>query len=89
LSEDAQLEVVCYPFIRYYKKYEPPFYLILKTCSFEPGQSLMALPWSFVSKITNSKHQITKKSQISIFNDQNLSGLTPFSGHTEKLNAIR
>jgi len=33
----------------------------------------MALPGSFVSKITNSKHQITKKSQISIFNDQNLS----------------
>jgi len=25
----------------------------------------MALPWSFVSKITNSKHQITNKSQIS------------------------
>jgi len=24
----------------------------------------MALPWSFVSKITNSKHQITNKSQI-------------------------
>jgi hypothetical protein len=23
----------------------------------------MALPWSFVSKITNSKHQITNKSQ--------------------------
>jgi hypothetical protein len=32
----------------------------------------MALPWSFVSKITNSKHQITNKSQIPIFNDQNL-----------------
>jgi len=31
----------------------------------------MALPWSFVSKNTNSKHQITNKSQISIFNDQN------------------
>jgi len=28
----------------------------------------MALPWSFVSKITNSKHQITNKSQIAIFN---------------------
>ena len=26
----------------------------------------MALPWSFVSKITNSKHQITNKSQIPI-----------------------
>jgi len=24
----------------------------------------MALPWSFVSKITNSKHQISNKSQI-------------------------
>jgi hypothetical protein len=24
----------------------------------------MDLPWSFVSKITNSKHQITNKSQI-------------------------
>jgi hypothetical protein len=24
----------------------------------------MALPWSFVSKITNSKHQIPNKSQI-------------------------
>jgi len=24
----------------------------------------MALPWSFVSKITNSRHQITNKSQI-------------------------
>jgi hypothetical protein len=28
----------------------------------------MALPWSFASKITNSKHQITNKSQIPIFN---------------------
>jgi hypothetical protein len=25
----------------------------------------MALPWSFVDKITNSKHQITNKFQIS------------------------
>jgi len=24
----------------------------------------MALPWSFVSKITNSKHQITNKFEI-------------------------
>jgi hypothetical protein len=32
----------------------------------------MALPWSFVSKITNSKHQMTNKSQIPRFNDQNL-----------------
>jgi hypothetical protein len=29
-----------------------------------PGQSSLALPWSFVSKITNSKHQISNKSQI-------------------------
>ena len=28
----------------------------------------MALPWSFVSKNINSKHQITNKSQIPIFN---------------------
>jgi hypothetical protein len=28
------------------------------------GQSSPALPWSFVSKITNSKHQISNKSQI-------------------------
>jgi len=34
----------------------------------------MALPWSFVSKITNYKHQISNKSQITIFNDQNFSG---------------
>jgi len=32
----------------------------------------MALPWSITSKNTNSKHQITNKSQIQIFNDQNL-----------------
>jgi len=31
----------------------------------------MSLPWIFVSKNTNYKHQITNKSQISIFNDQN------------------
>jgi hypothetical protein len=34
----------------------------------------MAMPWSFVSKITNSKHQIPNKLQIPIFNDQNLPG---------------
>jgi len=34
----------------------------------------MALPWIFVSKSTNSKHQITNKSQISIFNDENFPG---------------
>jgi hypothetical protein len=34
----------------------------------------MALAWSFVFKITGSKHQIPNKSQILIFNDQNLSG---------------
>ena len=32
------------------------------------------MPWSFVSKITNFKHQITNKSQIPIFNDQNFPG---------------
>jgi hypothetical protein len=31
----------------------------------------MALPWIFVSKITNYKRQISNKSQIAIFNDQN------------------
>ena len=41
-----------------------PFIFTLKTWSSGPGQSLPALPWSFVSKITNSKHQITNKSQI-------------------------
>jgi hypothetical protein len=34
----------------------------------------MALPWSFLAKITNPKHQITNKSQIPMFNDQNLPG---------------
>jgi hypothetical protein len=34
----------------------------------------MALPLSFMPKITKSKHQITNKSQIPIFNDQNLPG---------------
>jgi hypothetical protein len=34
----------------------------------------MALPWSFVPEITNSKRQISNKSQITIFNDQNFSG---------------
>jgi len=33
----------------------------------------MALPWSFVSKNTNYKHQITNKSQIPIFNSAVLS----------------
>jgi len=32
----------------------------------------MALPWSFMSKITNSKHQITNKSQIPISKSQRL-----------------
>jgi len=32
------------------------------------SQSYPALPWSFVFKITNSKHQISNKSQIPIFN---------------------
>ena len=35
-------------------------------------RAYMTLPWSFVSENTNSKHQITNKSQIPIFNDQNL-----------------
>jgi len=35
------------------------------------SQSKMARPWSFVSKNTNSKHQITNKFQIPIFNDKN------------------
>ena len=34
----------------------------------------MPMPGSFVSKITNSKHQISNKSQIQILNDQNLPG---------------
>jgi hypothetical protein len=34
-------------------------------------QRPLALFWSFVSKITNSKHQITNEFQIPIFNDQN------------------
>jgi len=34
----------------------------------------MGLLWSFVFKNTNSKHQITNKSQIPISNDQNLPG---------------
>jgi len=38
----------------------------------------MALPQSFMSKITNPKYQITNKSQIPIFNDQNFQGLTLF-----------
>jgi hypothetical protein len=33
--------------------------------------SQMVLSWNFVLKITNLKHQITNKSQIQIFNDQN------------------
>jgi len=36
------------------------------------SQSSLTLPWGFVLKITNSKHQITNKSQIPISNDQNL-----------------
>jgi hypothetical protein len=31
-----------------------------KPGSFEPGQRYLALPWSFVSKITNSKHPAKK-----------------------------
>jgi len=61
------------------------FFFTLKTWSFGPGQNYMALLWSFVSKNTNYKHQITNKpachcearagrSQIPIFNDPNLPG---------------
>ena len=32
----------------------------------------MYLPWNFVTKDTNYKHQIPNKSQITIFNDKNL-----------------
>ena len=65
---------------------EPLFLL----CPKEPdplGQvRYLALPWSFVSKITNSKHpakktagkQITNKSQIPIFNDQTFQAETLF-----------
>ncbi|RLB79402.1 MAG: hypothetical protein DRH24_12660 [Deltaproteobacteria bacterium] len=57
------------------------FIFTFKTWSLGPAQRLMALPQSSVSKITNSKHpakrtagrQITNKSQVPIFNDQNLS----------------
>jgi len=50
-----------------------------KTWSGRPGQSSMPLPVKIAScfgvleccKISNSKHQITNKSQIPIFNDQN------------------
>jgi hypothetical protein len=34
----------------------------------------MALPWIFVSKTTNSEHQITNKSQILIFKEEKLPG---------------
>jgi len=50
------------------------FYFYIENLVLWTGQSSLALPWSFVSKITNSKHQITNKSQIPIFNDQNLPG---------------
>jgi hypothetical protein len=54
----------------------PLFISAQKTTSYGCGQSSLALPWSFVSKITNSKHpakktadkQITNKIQIPIFN---------------------
>ena len=58
------------------------FYFYIENLVLWTGQSSLALPWSFVSKITNSKHpakrtagrQITNKFQIPIFNDQNLPG---------------
>ncbi|MGB6011603.1 MAG: hypothetical protein WBI57_10085, partial [Desulfobacterales bacterium] len=36
-------------------------------CPENRGPEIIALPWSVVSKITNSKHQITNKSQIPNF----------------------
>jgi len=42
-------------------------YLVLKNFMCQPGQKLRALPWHFVSKITNSKHQISNKFQIPIY----------------------
>jgi len=35
-----------------------------QACPALRGSEIMALPWSFMSKITNSKHQKTNKSQI-------------------------
>jgi len=48
----------------------------------------MALPWSFVSKITNSKHQITNKSQIT--NHKFKTGSTRSEGaHAAQAPALR
>jgi len=48
----------------------------------------MALPWSFVSKITNSKHQITNKSQIT--NHKFKTGSTRSTGaHAAQAPALR
>ena len=49
-----------------------PVYWIHKTWSLWPGQNQMALPLSLVPKNTNSRHQITSKSQIPRSNDQNM-----------------
>jgi hypothetical protein len=55
-----------------------PFRFDLETLLYGQGQSCPALPWSFVSKITNAKHQITNKFQIPIFNDQTFQAETLF-----------
>ena len=58
------------------------FYFALKNLVLRAGSEIYGSALDFVSKITNSKHpakrtagrQIPNKSQIPIFNDQNLSG---------------
>jgi hypothetical protein len=43
-------------------------YFVLENHVVWAWSEIMALPWLFASKSTNSKHQITNKSQIPIFN---------------------
>jgi len=40
------------------------FYFTLKNLIIWDRSEIEALPWSFMSKITNYKHQISNKSQI-------------------------
>jgi len=40
------------------------FYFALKNLIIWDRSEIEALPWSFMSKITNYKHQISNKSQI-------------------------
>jgi hypothetical protein len=47
----------------------------------------MALPWSFVSKNTNSKHQNTNKSQTPIFNEIPTTQIP--SGDNQSLSLLR